>query len=110
MSERAWSFGHLSSTDPVPDDGEQFDLVAALGQGQVRIEHIVSSARPDGSVYDQADDEWVVVVSGHAVLDVDGDTVTLDQGDWVLLPAHMPHRVVSTEAGTRWLAVHVPPA
>jgi cupin 2 domain-containing protein len=57
--------------------------------------------------YVQVQDEWVVVLDGEAVLEVDGAEVRLARGDWVLLPAAKPHRVLMTAAGTRWLAVHV---
>jgi cupin 2 domain-containing protein len=99
--------GRLPADAPIPDGGERFDVLFA--GGRVRIEHIVSSATPDLSPYDQADDEWVVVLAGSAVLEVAGETISLAEGEWVWLPAHLVHRVVSTEPGTRWLAVHVSP-
>ncbi len=73
----------------------------------VMVEQIISSSSPDPVEYLQVQDEWVVVLEGAAVLDVDGTEVSLGAGDWVLLPAATPHRVPMTEAGTRWLAVHV---
>ena len=91
----------------MPEGGERFDVIAS--HGGFRVEHIVSSATPDGSPYDQDDDEWVVVLAGSAVLEIEGETLELTDGEWVLLPAHVTHRVVSTAAGTRWLAVHVDP-
>jgi quercetin dioxygenase-like cupin family protein len=75
--------------------------------GNVMVEQIISSSSPDPVEYLQVQDEWVVVLDGAAVLDVDGTEVRLEPGDWVLLPAETPHRVLMTEAGTRWLAVHV---
>lgn len=54
----------------------------------------------------QGSDEWVVLLDGGAQLEVDGERVVLRPGDWVLLPAGTPHRLVHTDAGTRWLAVH----
>jgi quercetin dioxygenase-like cupin family protein len=41
-----------------------------------------------------------------ARLDVAGDEIALGAGDWVLIPAGTRHRVLSTEAGTHWIAVH----
>ena len=40
-----------------------------------------------------------------AVLEVDGVARDLSAGDWWLLPAGTPHRLVSAEPGTSWLAV-----
>jgi quercetin dioxygenase-like cupin family protein len=77
--------------------------------GNVTIEHILSSAAVEPEPYDQPHDEWVVVLEGAATLDVEGEPVELAAGDWILLPAHRRHTVTSTAAGTRWLAVHLPP-
>ena len=43
------------------------------------------------------------------MLEVGGEPVRLSAGDWVLLPAGVPHRLVEVEAGSNWLAVHVHP-
>ena len=39
------------------------------------------------------------------MLEVAGASLTLGPGEWVLLPAGVPHRLVATEAGTNWLTV-----
>jgi quercetin dioxygenase-like cupin family protein len=93
--------------DGRPLVGEQFRRLAQVQN--VVIEEIVSSALPGSFDYRQDHDEWVVVLDGEAQLDVDGAAVTLVSGDWVLIRAQTPHRVVRTEAGTRWLAVHIHP-
>jgi len=78
----------------------------------VRIERIVSTgqASPPGFWYDQPDDEFVVLLTGAACLRFENGDVTLDMkpGDWVEIPAHVRHRVESTQADppTVWLAVH----
>jgi cupin 2 domain-containing protein len=92
---------------PAPMVGEHFRELAAVQN--VVIEEIVSSALPDSVEYRQSHDEWVVVLAGVARLDINGSDVALAAGEWVLIPAWTPHRVVDTAAGTRWLAVHVHP-
>ena len=78
----------------------------------MRIERIVSTgqASPPGFWYDQADDEFVVLLAGAARLRFEQGDLTLDlePGDWVEIPAHARHRVESTQAEppTMWLAVH----
>ena len=57
--------------------------------------------------YLQDQDEWITLLAGAAVLDVGDARVELAAGDWVLLPAKVPHRLVSVEPGSHWLAVHV---
>lgn len=70
------------------------------------IEQIVSSERTPPQDYLQDHDEWVVLLAGGATVDIDGESFELCQHDWLLLPALVPHRLVRTEQGTVWLAVH----
>lgn len=95
-------FGRLA--DRVPDAGEDFHDLAAVGGA--RVEHIVSSATPDVGEQVQDWDEWVLVLAGAATLEVSGRLRDLTAGEWVLLPAGAVHRVLATTAGTQWLAVH----
>ncbi len=92
----------------VPAAGERFETL--LRRGRLEIERIVSSARPDVGLYDQKQDEWVVLLEGQAVLEVSGDRVPLTRGDALFLPAHTAHRVLETSEGALWLAVHLHPA
>jgi cupin 2 domain-containing protein len=101
-AERAPVVGRLAGE--VPASGESFLPLATLGG--VRIEHIVSSDSPDTAEQVQAWDEWVLVVSGAARLGVPGGELPLGAGDWVLIPAGTPHRVLSADRGTHWIAVH----
>jgi cupin 2 domain-containing protein len=75
----------------------------------VRIERIVSDgyASPEGFWYDQNEDEWVLLVSGSAVLAFEDHEVEMGPGDHLLIPAHQKHRVVRTSSDekTIWLAV-----
>ena len=76
---------------------------------QVRIERIVSTGHASlpGFWYDQAENEWVVVLRGEAVLAFENEEIILKPGDYVLISAHRKHRVVSTAPAetTVWLAV-----
>ena len=96
----------------VPVDLPQ-ELVEVLAESdRVRIERIVSDghASPEGFWYDQDESEWVLLVSGAAVLSIDRgervEQVALDPGDYLLIPAHQRHRVESTslKEKTIWLA------
>lgn len=83
-----------------------------LRGGSFRLRRIVSSghATPSGQWFDQEDDEWVVLLSGVAGLRIEGeaDVRVLRPGDWVLLSAHVRHRVEWTDSQqhTVWLALH----
>ncbi|QDT99479.1 cupin domain-containing protein [Gimesia aquarii] len=81
-----------------------------------RVEKIVSTgqATPAGEWYDQEQAEWVVLLSGSAVLRFEGESEagrTLVPGDAVNIPAHCRHRVEATAADqeTVWLAIHYEP-
>ncbi|MGP9810581.1 cupin domain-containing protein [Rhodopseudomonas sp. NSM] len=105
--------GHL--LQPLPAAGPDEALDTLLARGGVRVERIVSfgQASPDGFWYDQAEDEFVVLLAGRATLRFDdGRDVVLTPGVWVDIPAHRRHRVEATAAGepTVWLAVFWPAA
>jgi uncharacterized cupin superfamily protein len=81
-----------------------------LDRGPVRVEQILSGRNDEPHPYLQDEDEWVLLLAGAAVLDVDGERLALGPGDWALLPAGIRHTVVETAAGTSWLALHLRPA
>ena len=82
-----------------------------VAQPSVRIERIISKghASPNGFWYDQSEHEWVIVLQGEALLQLEGETepVRLRSGDYINLPAHVKHRVewTDTDVETIWLAV-----
>jgi mannose-6-phosphate isomerase-like protein (cupin superfamily) len=95
--------GQLHGAHRAPETGEEVHRLAEIG-GSV-VEQILSGALPGPVDYLEESDEWVVVLEGHAVLEVEGTTLSLSPGDWVHLPAGTPHRLVSTDPGTSWLSV-----
>jgi len=106
-------FGRLAE-GPRPAPGEEAfqDLFGA--SGGARVERIVSlgAASPPGFWYEQGWDEFVLLVSGAAVLAfADGGERRLEAGDYAILPARCRHRVAWTapDRETLWLAVHMPP-
>lgn len=104
--------GNLRSAIP-PQLPEE--LVSTLVERPgVRIERIVSRGHrsPDDFWYDQEESEFVVVLSGHARIELLGQgELDLRPGDYIELPAHVKHRVswTSTEQDTVWLAIFYPP-
>lgn len=87
---------------------EQFDNL--LNVPGLRVERIVSTgqASPPGFWYQQAWDEWVVVLRGYAQLRLEEKLLNLGPGDHCWLPAGCRHRVEATaqNEATVWLAVH----
>lgn len=90
------------------------EIIETLAESDaVRIERIVSNgqATPEGDWYDQAWDEWVLLLAGSAGLLFEGEDAPrmLAAGDYFLIPAHCRHRVAWTDRHrqTIWLAVHM---
>ena len=76
----------------------------------IRIERIVSRGHtsPDNGWYDQAENEWVMVVKGAGTIQFDdGKKILLEPGDYLNIPSHTKHKVTWTdpENETVWLAV-----
>jgi cupin 2 domain-containing protein len=99
----------FADVPPREPDEHATDLLRSRA---VRIERIVSHghASPPGFWYDQDVSEWVLLLEGAATLSFEGEaeTLRLEPGDYVVIPAHRRHRVEWTEPGrpTVWLAVH----
>jgi cupin 2 domain-containing protein len=100
--------------DAIPKQLPQEWFETLTESGGIKIERIVSKghASDQGYWYDQAWDEWVLLLKGSAGLRLEGDRRArpMAPGDWVLIPAHVKHRVDWTAADTEtvWLAVHFP--
>jgi cupin 2 domain-containing protein len=90
--------------------GEEFETL--LQQGNVKIERIVSSPHPDNAFQCQTHDEWVALLQGEAVLEIEGEEHKLVSGDHLFIPAGRVHRVLLTsdEPNCIWLAVHIHPS
>ena len=71
------------------------------------VEQILSGTLPEPVSFEQAHDEWVLVLEGRARLLVEGTELELEAGEWLLLPAGCPHTVLETRPGTSWLALHL---
>ncbi|CAH2793991.1 MAG: Mannose-6-phosphate isomerase (EC [uncultured Paraburkholderia sp.] len=91
---------------------ERFDSL--VDKHGVRIERIVSHghASPPDFWYDSPRTEWVVLLSGAATLEFEGDPApcVLKPGDHVLIEVHRRHRVAATSDAepSVWLAVYYP--
>lgn len=70
-----------------------------------RIEAIRSSLADPGELYDQEEDEWVMLIKGEAMLEIEGIKYPLRSGDYCFIPKHTRHRVLSTSEDALWLGV-----
>lgn len=75
----------------------------------IRIEKIVSNGQksPENFWYEQEESEFVLVLKGNAILEFEEETMILNEGDAVNIPAYKKHRVKQTSPNelTIWLAV-----
>jgi cupin 2 domain-containing protein len=97
--------GNLFADSIPPSTGERLEVL--LSRRNLVIERIVSSARIAPMHYEQAQDEWVLLLRGEAELDVAGQAVVLAAGDHVFLPSGTAHTLKSASEGALWLAVHL---
>jgi cupin 2 domain-containing protein len=110
--------GNLFDAVAAPTDDEHVD--ALVEHGGVTIERIVSTGQASlpGFWYDSPRAEWVVLLSGAAVLEFEGEgggkggteagLHPMKPGDHVLIEAHCRHRVAWTSETepSVWLAVY----
>lgn len=95
----------------VPIDLAQEVFESIVNSDAVTVERIVSKGHtsPETGWYDQSRHEWVLVLKGGALLEFeDRESVRLNPGDYVNIPAHQKHRVAWTDTfcETIWLAIH----
>jgi cupin 2 domain-containing protein len=93
--------------EDAPPGAERFEEL--FRRDTVVIERITSSGTQPHKQYRQSQDEWVMLLRGTVTLLVDTETISLEAGDYVLLPANVTHDVLHTSKNALWLAVHVHP-
>lgn len=84
-----------------------------INNQKFKLERIISKGQssPDGDDwYNQNKDEWVILLKGSAGLRFEGEenTIVMQSGDYIHIPAHKKHRVEWTDKNheTFWLALH----
>jgi cupin 2 domain-containing protein len=86
--------------------GENSEIFSTLFQNDVlKIESIRSWLKVPGEMYNQTQDEWVLLLSGEAHIQIETDEITLKSGDYLFIPKHTPHQVLSTSENALWLGI-----
>ena len=97
----------------IPEKLPEELLECLFKQENIIIERITSKGHvtPVSQWYDQSGDEWVILLQGQATLlfEKNQQLVSLNPGDYLLIPAHTRHRVEWTlpDLNTIWLVVHL---
>jgi cupin 2 domain-containing protein len=119
---------NLLKNIPTDLSEEVFETLAT--GSNIKIERIISKGHitPEGDWYDQDQDEWVMVLKGHGILEFESPRdqemmvletkelkmkglevkeIEMKAGDAVNIPKHCKHRVKWTDPNqeTIWLAV-----
>jgi cupin 2 domain-containing protein len=89
----------------IPVTGEIFTPL--LTHKNITINRIVSADTLEAKTYIQEEDEWVILLEGEAILQIEAKERKLSKGDSLLIPAKTPHKVLHTQQGTLWLTVHI---
>ncbi len=102
---------HFNIFQGIPLVLHQEFIETLIEQPTFRLERIVSRGQvsPTGFWYDQDEHEWVIVLTGVAHLQIEGQehAIILHPGDTYHLPPHTKHRVAwtATDEDTIWLAL-----
>ena len=91
-----------------PNEGEEV-IEKLFSKDNITINRIVSNKVADGEWYDQDEDEWLVLVSGEALLvfEDEDEEIVLLKGDTFYIPRHTKHSVKKTSEDALWLTVHL---
>ena len=101
---------NLFDTQDLSINQEQFEDI--LSNSHLKLERIVSFGypTPKDEWYDQDETEWVALLKGTAtLLYKDGSKVEMGEGDALLIPPHVQHRVEQVSEDAVWLALFVKP-
>jgi len=102
---------NIFSDIPQELSNEHFETI--FRNENIKLERIISDGHisPGEKWYDQDFDEWVLVLSGKAILSFENKTkdIILNPGDYIMIKAHEKHRVKYTDLGekTIWLTLHI---
>ncbi len=96
----------------LPDKISEEIIENIINNKKIRIERIVSkghSSPPNYCWYDQDENEWIIILKGSAMMLFYNDIspITLKEGDYLNIGAHIKHRVEWTDPSkeTIWLAI-----
>ena len=83
------------------------DFITQLSKKNVEIKTIVSNTLSSPQSFKQDCDEWVVVLSGCAKIEMDGVVHKLKKGSSLFIEANKEHTLLKTKKVVVWLAVYI---
>jgi cupin 2 domain-containing protein len=97
------NINNLYEGDYPAENNEVFSIL--FQNRTLKIESIRSSLKTAGELYDQDQDEWVLLLKGEAQMEIIDEIRSIRAGDYLFLPKHTLHRVISTSDNALWLGV-----
>lgn len=73
---------------------------------KILVERILSSGQIS-DIYDQEEDEWVILLEGESIIEMEGKEIKLKKGDHLYIEAHKKHKVAYTSENCLWLCVFI---
>lgn len=92
----------------IPKDLPEELFEDIISTEKIKIERIISKGNISNEWYEQDKNEWVILLKGGAILSFENeDDVSLNEGDYINIPAYKKHKVSWTkeDVETIWLAV-----
>ena len=81
--------------EKIPGELKEEYFEEIISNNNFRLERIVSDGHisPEGFWYDQNKNEFVILISGSAVIELENDvTMNMKPGDYLIIPANKKHR------------------
>ncbi|MDY7006608.1 MAG: cupin domain-containing protein [Cyanobacteriota bacterium] len=80
-----------------------------LSHKNVKINKIISPPNFVSEEFIQDEDEWVTLLQGSAIFQVNQKIIKLVKDSYIFIPAKTPHKIISTDPNieTIWLAIHI---
>ncbi|NET24795.1 cupin domain-containing protein [Okeania sp. SIO1I7] len=80
-----------------------------LSHKNVKINKIISPPNFVSEEFIQDEDEWVILLQGSAILEINQKNTKLVKDSHIFIPAKTPHKIISTDPNieTIWLAIHI---
>lgn len=89
----------------IPASGERFETL--YENKGILIEKIISSDKQEKKIYKQDHDEWVMLIEGTALIEIEGKEINMKKGDFRMIEKGKTHQVLKTENGTIWFCIHM---
>lgn len=98
--------------DYLPHEVPEEIFECLIDSKSIKIEKIISKGQitADNAYYNQDRNEWLILLQGEAIISFKEPLkeISMNVGDYLLIPAHQLHRVewTPTDKITLWLAIH----